>query len=200
MVFALHSTAAVRSIAIVTAVVIMAAWAMLRYPSGSAADSPAVERPAGHLQEIRSIALDGHNSLSPQLRELLETRVGAPLDRDRLDRDRRAMERALDDLGYLAARVEPATVAFDAAGAAYVSFEIEQGPVFHVRSVRVTGPGKDAVVITLAAGDDAIRSRIELARQALADGLGRRGRPAKVALSVRTDLAEAAVDVILATT
>jgi outer membrane protein assembly factor BamA len=109
------------------------------------------------------------------------------------------MERALADLGYLAARVDPAVVTFDAAGAAYVTFEIEQGPLFYVRSVEVTGPGKDAAVVTLSPGDDAMRARIDRARQALTDGLARRGKPADVELSVRTDLAAAAVDVVLAT-
>ena len=54
-------------------------------------------------------------------------------------------------------------------------------------------------MVTLAAGDDAIRGRIERARQGLVEGLVRRGRPAQVELSVHTDLAAAAVDVSFAT-
>jgi hypothetical protein len=192
--------AVVRSLALLTAVVIVAAWAMLRHlPNTSANAEAAVDRPIARLQEVRSIALDGHHLPSARLREALETHPGDQLDTARLARDRGAMERELAGLGYLAARVEPAAITFDAAGAAYITFEIDQGKLFHLRSVEVTGPGKDVGVVTLAAGDDAVRARIERARQALADALVRRGKPATVALSVHTDLAAAAVDVVLAT-
>jgi hypothetical protein len=190
----------VRSVAIFVAVVIVATWAMVRHlPSTSANAEAAVGRPIARLQEIRSIALDGHHLLLSRLREVLDTRPGQQLDTAGLERDRHAMERELAGLGYLAARVEPAVVTFDAAGAAYLSFEIDQGKLFHLRNVTVTGPGKDAAVVTIAAGDDAIRARIDHARQALADGLARRGKPATVELSVHTDLAAAAVDVVLTT-
>jgi outer membrane protein assembly factor BamA len=190
----------VRSLAIFMAVVIVAAWAMLRHlPNTSANAEAAVDRPIARLQEVRSIALDGRRLLSSRLRDVLETRPGQQLDSARLERDRDAMERELAGLGYLAARVEPGVVTFDAAGAAYVTFEIDQGKLFHLRNVLVTGPGKGAAVVTLAPGDDAVRARIDHARQALADGLARRGKPASVELSVHTDLAAAAVDVVLAT-
>lgn len=189
-----------RSLGIFMAVVIVAAWATLRHlPNISANAEAAVDRPIARLQEVRSIALDGHRLQSSRLRDVLETRPGQQLDSARLERDRDAMERELAGLGYLAARVEPGVVTFDAAGAAYVTFEIDQGKLFHLRNVSVTGPGKDAAVVTLAPGDDAVRARIDHARQALADGLARRGKPATVELSVHTDLAAAAVDVILAT-
>ncbi len=182
------------------AVVIVAAWATLRHlPNISANAEAAVDRPIARLQEVRSIALDGHRLQSSRLRDVLETRPGQQLDSARLERDRDAMERELAGLGYLAARVEPGVVTFDAAGAAYVTFEIDQGKLFHLRNVSVTGPGKDTAVVTLAPGDDAVRARIDHARQALADGLARRGKPATVELSVHTDLAAAAVDVVLAT-
>jgi outer membrane protein assembly factor BamA len=182
------------------AVVIMATWAMSRHlPNTSANAEAAVDRPIARLQEVRSIALDGHRVVSARLRDVLETHPGQQVDSTRLERDREAMERELAGLGYLAARVEPAVVTFDAAGAAYITFEIDQGKLFHLRNVEVTGPGKDAGVVTLAAGDDAVRARIDHARQALAEGLARRGKPASVELSVHTDLAAAAVDVVLAT-
>lgn len=182
------------------AVVIVAVWAMFRHdPVTTANAEAAVNQPIARLQEVRSVALDGRRVLSSQLREVIGTRPGALLDADQLPRDRDAMERALADLGYLAARVEPARVTFDAAGAAYVTFAVDQGPMFHLRNVAVTGAGKDATVVTLAAGDDALRSRIERARGELADALGRRGRPAQVELSIHTDVAAAAVDVVLAT-
>jgi outer membrane protein assembly factor BamA len=189
----------VRAIAILTALVILAAWAVVRHPNPTANAEAAVDRPVARLQEVRSISFDGYKLAASRLRAVLETRPGAQLDTDRLGRDRQAMENALADLGYLAARVEPATVTFDAAGAAYVTFEIDQGALFHLRHVELTGPGKGAVVVTLGAGEEAVRARIERARQALADGLARRGKPAQVELSVHTDLAAAAVDVVLAT-
>jgi hypothetical protein len=190
----------VRSLAFAIAVVIVAAWATLRYlPNTSANAEAAVGRPTARLQQVRSIALDGHRLPSARLREVLETHPGEQLDTARLARDRGAMERELAGLGYLAARVAPAIVTFDAAGAAYITFEVDQGKLFHLRNVIVTGPGKDAAVVTLSAGDDAVGARIERARVALADGLARRGRPAAVELSVHTDLAAAAVDVVLAT-
>jgi len=189
----------VRSIAVVIAVVIVAVWAMFRHgPVTTANAEAAVNRPA-KLQEVRSVALDGHRLMASQLRQVIETRPGSQLDTDGLVRDRDAMEHALADLGYLAAKVAPAVVTFDAAGAAYVTFEIDQGPMFHLRNVKVTGIGKDATVVTLVAGADAIRSRIERARQELADALARRGKASAVELSVHTDVAAAAVDVVLAT-
>ncbi|HEU4730497.1 MAG TPA: POTRA domain-containing protein [Kofleriaceae bacterium] len=189
-----------RSVALLAALMIVAAWAMFRHlPNTSANAEAAVNRPVARLQEVRSIALDGRHLPQARLRDVLETRPGEQLDSARLERDRGAMERALADLGYLAARVDPAVITFDAAGAAYVTFEIDQGKLFHLRSVEITGPGKDAAIVTLVPGDDAIRARIERARQALADGLARRGKPTAVELSVHTDLAAAAVDVTLAT-
>ena len=200
MALALQPPGAVRTIVFAVALVIVAAWLMFRHgPVTTANAETAVDRPIARLQEVRSVALDGHRLPSSRLRAVLETRPGERLDAGRLRRDRDAMERALSDTGYLAAHVAPAQVTFDAAGAAYVTFEVDQGPMFHLRNVEVTGAGRDATVVTLAPGDDAVRERIEHARSGLADGLARRGRQAQVELSVHTDLAAAAVDVVLAT-
>ena len=199
MALALHLGPAVRWLGFVTAIVIVAAWVVFQRPATTANAEAAVNRPVARLQEVRSVALDGHRLPMARLREVLETRPGALLDAALLARDREAMERLLADLGYLAARIEPAEVTFDTAGAAYVTFEIDKGALFHLRKVEVTGTGKDAAVVTIAAGDDAIRDRIEHARQGLVDGLIRRGRPPAVELSVHTDIAAAAVDVTLAT-
>jgi outer membrane protein assembly factor BamA len=189
----------VRAIPLLTALVIVAAWAVIRHPHIAANAEAAVNRPVARLQEVRSISLEGHQLALSRLREVIETHPGQQLDTDRLGRDRQAMENALTELGYLAARVEPAVVTFDAAGAAYVTFEIDQGRMFHLRGVEVTGPGKGAAVVTLTPGDEAVRAHLEHARQALADGLAGRGKPVRVELSVHTDLAAAAVDVALAT-
>jgi hypothetical protein len=205
----------VRAIVITTAVVVIAAWVMLRrLPTTEANVEAAVNRPVARLQEVRSVALDGRNLPEARLREVLRTRTGEQLDSTRLERDREAMEQRLAELGYLAARVDPPTVTFDRAGAAYVTFEIDQGKLFHLRTVEVTGAGRDAVVVTLTSGDLAVRHRIESARDALSDALERRADqrpghravrgeprepPSSVELSVHTDLAAAAVDVTFAT-
>jgi hypothetical protein len=205
----------VRVFVIATALVIVAAWAGLRrLPNLSANAEAAVNRPIARLQEVRSVALDGKQLPEARLREVLATRPGEMLDATRLDHDREAMEQRLAELGYLAARVEPAAVTYDRAGAAYVTFEIAQGKRFHLRNVEVTGAGRDAVVVTLTPGDLAVRGRIESARDALSDALERRvqrteprgrnprGEPAppmSVELSVHTDVAAAAVDVTFAT-
>ena len=189
-----------RSLAFLVAIGIVAAWGMFgRLATTTANTEAAVNQPIARMQEVRSVALDGRRVLDSHLRALLETRPGEQLDRARLERDRDTMARELAAIGYLAARVEPAVVTFDAVGAAYVTFDIDQGKLFHLRKVEVTGPSRDLVVVTLGAGDDAIRARIDGARQALADGLARRGKPAQVELSVHTDLAAAAVDVVLTT-
>jgi outer membrane protein assembly factor BamA len=206
----------VRAIVLLTAVVTIAAWAMLRrLPNTVPNAEAALNRPVLRLQEVRSVALDGRQLPEARLREVLATRAGEQLDTARLERDREAMEQRLAELGYLAARVDPATVTFDKAGAAYVTFEIDQGKLFHLRTVEVTGAGRGAVVVTLTPGDLAVRDRIESARDALSDALERRADhrpgvpavphaeprdgPSSVELSVHTDLAAAAVDVRFAT-
>jgi Surface antigen variable number repeat len=190
------------AIAFAALVVTVAAWVTLR-PVPAASTEVAGSQPAVPLEEIRSISLEGDQLPQARLRQVLATRPGERLDPDhlpqRLERDRAAMERQLADLGFLAARVAPPIVTRDPAGAAYVIFEVDQGPLFHLRTIEVTGAARDAAVVTLTPGDPAIRDRIENAREALADGLLRRGTPATVELSVRTDLAAAAVDVVLST-
>jgi outer membrane protein assembly factor BamA len=186
----------VRWIGFVAASVLAAGWVIFRH-SPSAADVTADH--AARVQEVRSIALEGQKLPKARLRAVLATHAGDQLDTAHLAHDRDAMERELADIGYLAARVEPAIITFDARGAAYITFEIATGKLFHLRTVEVTGAARDAAVVTIASGDDAIRERIEHARVALAEGLARRGKPASVELSVHTDLAAAAVDVVLAT-
>ena len=133
---------------LIVATVIVAVWAVFRLgPVTTANAEAAVNRPIARLQEVRSVALDGRRVLSARLREVIGTRAGAQLDADQLGRDRDAMERALADLGYLGARVEPAKVTFDTAGAAYVTFAVDQGPMFHLRKIEITGAGKDAATI-----------------------------------------------------
>jgi outer membrane protein assembly factor BamA len=199
--FALHRRAVVRWLALFSAAVIIAGWALVDDPHAPAVAvvEAAVDHPTAHVQEVRSIAFDGNELPLARLRELLETHPGEPLDPDRLTRDRAAMARELAATGYLAAQVAPADVTFDASGAAYIMFEIDKGPLFHLRKVDVIGPGKDAAVVTISPGDEAIHARIDQARKTLAEGLARRGRSGAVELSVQVDRAAAAVDVVLTT-
>ena len=151
--------------------------------------------------QVESVAIDGGHGLPlAALRSVLHTRVGATLDDNALDHDRAALEAALEDRGYLAAHVGPPSITYDANGGAYIVFDIDRGPMFHLRSVAVTGPGEREIgVVTIAAGDEAVRERVEHARLALLDTIERRGRKGEVTLTEHTDFAAAAVDVVLAT-
>jgi hypothetical protein len=160
-----------------------------------AAPLPAVDR-----WRVQGVAIDGGRKL-PQaaLRAVISTKAGDRLDERQLERDRAAIEAR----GHLSAKVSPASVTHGPRGGAYVVFDVEPGPMYHLRSVTVTGPGqRDADVVRLAAGDEASHDRIARARQALADTLARRGGKQvgkQVELVVTTDEAAAALDVELAT-
>ncbi|MDX2093164.1 MAG: POTRA domain-containing protein [Kofleriaceae bacterium] len=157
----------------------------------------AVAKPNAKPNAIESVAIDGDNLPLAVLRDVLTTRPGGQLDPQTLVDDRTALERALAARGYLAAHVEPAEVSF-AAGSAFVTFPVEQGAMFKVRSIRVSGATeRDAGVLTLAVGDPAIEGRIQHARQLLADHLARRGKLKQVSVQVTRDEAAAAVDVEL---
>jgi outer membrane protein assembly factor BamA len=184
----------VRSFLLLIVAVAAAAWIAVGYLPTSVADADPV---VSQNQEVRSVSIDGRRLPLASLRAVLSTHPGDQLDANRLVLDRSALEAELQGLGYLAARVEPAVVNFSSSGAAFVTFQITQGPVFRLRSVTVTGATARDSVVTLTAGDDAIASRIERARQTLADNLARHGKPASVTVALRTDVAAAAVDVEL---
>ena len=189
-----------RSLLIILALAVVAGYVAVRHlPVTEANSDVAVNKPIDHMQQVRSVAFDGYQIPSARLREEIATRPGAQLDTSALERDRAVIEQDLAAHGYLAARVTGTNVTFDAAGAAYVTFTIEKGPMFRLRSVEVTGAAKDAAVVTIAAGDDAIRDRIDRAREVLADALERRGKPGTIDLSIHTDIAANAVDVRFAT-
>jgi outer membrane protein assembly factor BamA len=189
----------VRWLVLFTAAALVAAWAMGERPQTSQRAEAAVEPLPPAAQEVRSISFDGRQLPLARLRELLETHPGDPLDPARLDRDRAALSRELAATGYLAAQVAPPDVTIDHAGAAYITFEIDKGPLFHLRKVAIVGPGKDASVVTINPGDDAIQARLDQARKALSEGLARRNKPASVELNVSIDRPAAAVDVELIT-
>ena len=185
----------VRSVFIVFVLAGVGAWGLTRQLPAEAAVG--TEQPA---QEIQSVAIDGGRNL-PQaaLRAVLTTKVGDMLDNRRLERDRHALEAALSAMGYLAARAMPPSVTFGPRGGAYVVFDVDRGPMFHLRSITVTGPGqRDAHVVTLSAGDEASEDRLARARQSLLDTFALRGGK-RVDLLVTPDFPSATVDVELAT-
>jgi len=184
-----------RSVLVASALVAAAAWGMLRQlPEGEAQASPHASRP----REIESVAFDGDRLPVAALRDVLATHAGDVVNTATLEHDRAALRAALASRGYLRANVSPAQVTFDDDGGAFVTFAIDQGSEFHVRSVNVAGaPAKDAGVVTITAGEVASPVHIEEERQALATRLAARGKQATVTVQMATDDAASAVDVTL---
>ncbi len=183
-----------RSFVVLCAVVIAAGWVGVRHlPARAEAD--VVQ--AAPSREVRSIAFDGRSLPLATLRGALATKPGDVLDEERLVRDREAMIAALAERGFLGAEVSPARVVQTRAGA-YVTFAVETGPEFRVRSVKVSGATEaEAGVVTLSAGEIVDAHRIERAREALADRLAARGKRREVLVHVAQDLAAAVVDIEL---
>ena len=178
------------------AVVIAAGWVGIRHlPRTAEADVVRTTRP----QVVESVALDGRGLPAVgALRQAVSTRVGAVIDPDQLARDRAALEAELVARGYLAAHVAPATVSHDEDGGAFITFAIEQGQPFRVRSVKVAGAAPaDAGVVTLRTGEVVLSERIERARAALADRLAARGKRSEVAANVVPDISAGVVDIEL---
>ncbi|HEY4183086.1 MAG TPA: POTRA domain-containing protein [Kofleriaceae bacterium] len=150
---------------------------------------------------IASISLDGHEDNVPvaALRTDLSTKLGETVDAQKLVTDRQAMLADLVGRGFLSATVSPAQVMFASDGAAYIVFDVSLGQQYRVRSVTVTGATEKDAVITISSGDDAIASRIESARNILAENLARHGKPHDVTLTTTVDHAAAVVDVALVT-
>jgi outer membrane protein assembly factor BamA len=191
----------VRSLALVAAVLAVASWFVIRnLPEREAEAGRTVS--AARSKEIQSISIDGGNGRLPitALRAALSSRVGGIADDGVLARDREALETMLEARGYLSAKVAPPTILDAPTGGTYVVFDVDPGPMFHFRTVEVTGPGKQEVgVVTIASGDDAISERATHARQALEATFARRGRKVSVELAQHTDVSAAAVDVTITT-
>jgi hypothetical protein len=187
----------VRSLVLFLSFVAAVAWGAMHLQSGDAAAAePTHEAQAG---EIASISIGGHAVPVNELRQVLASKPGERLDDARLAADREAMQRTLVSHGYLAARVYAPDVTRGANGAAFVTFTVAMGPLYHVRTVSVTGAtARDIGVVTIAKGDPAESERIAHARQVLADRLVARGKHVEVAAELRTDDAASAVDVVLA--
>lgn len=185
-----------RSLLVFAALAALCGWVGVRFLPTT--EASAARPSAMRAQEIQSVAIDGGRGLPlAALRATLSTRPGTMIDATALAQDRGALEGALMARGRLAARVEPATVTFDREGGAFVTFQVTQGPMFKLRSVRVDGAtDKDAGVVTLGAGDEASADRIERARVALGENLARRGKPGAVDVAVTPDLVSGVVDVV----
>jgi surface antigen-like variable number repeat protein len=190
-----------RSLLVVAAFLAVAGWVVVHHLPER--DAEAGENPrAAKVDEIQSISIDGGQGRLPitALRAQLTTKVGEALDTAKLAHDRDALETLMTSRGYLSAKVAPAAITHGPLGGAYVVFDVDPGPIFHFRSVEVTGPGKQEVgVVTIASGDDAIGERAAHAVQALHDTLARRGRTSTVELAQHTDVSAAAVDVTITT-
>ncbi|HEY5945992.1 MAG TPA: POTRA domain-containing protein [Kofleriaceae bacterium] len=188
-----------RSLVVITALALAGGWFAIRHlPATAEADVTTASR----LREVQSIAFDGRALPTADLRAALITRTGEVVDAEKLAADRIALTAALAARGYLAAQVKPAQVVYGDGGAAFVTFAVEQGPLFRVRSVKVAGATQlEAGVVTLGAGEVAIAHRIERARDALADRLSARGKHrAVVVANVSPDPAAGVVDIELVAT
>jgi outer membrane protein assembly factor BamA len=184
----------VRSFVLLTALVIAAGWVGIRHlPTRAEAD---IVR-AAPSREVQSIAFDGRALPTATLRAALVTKPGDIVDADKLSRDRESLSAALAARGYLAATVGGARVVQTDAGA-FITFAVDQGPQFRVRSVKVAGASElEAGVVTLAAGEVVDGHRIDRAREALADRLTARGKRRDVLVHLSTDDERAVVDIEL---
>lgn len=190
--------AAVRSIVVLTLVAIACAFAVVRsLPDGDAYAAPLVVK----TKDVQSISIDGGRGLPVStLREAMQTKIGEEVETATLERDRRALERALAERGYLAAKVASPIVTFGPQGGVYVVFDVDRGPLFHIRNVRLEGPSwSDAGVVPVASGDEARGDRLARVRQAAQATLARHGKTLTVELALETDTADAMVDVIFTT-
>lgn len=186
---------------VVAVVVAAAAWGVLaNLPEAATASASGLASPHHALAPssnlVRGIALDGGRGLPlAELRAVIGTKVGAAIDEKQLAADRDAVEAELAERGYLAAKVADPVVTY-ANGGVYVVFDVQRGPMFRLRSVTITGPGQgDGSIVTIAAGDPAIQSRMAQARASLETSLSRNGKPAAVSLVVHSDRDAAVVDV-----
>jgi len=186
----------VRSVLLLLALAVAGTWAVVTHLPESEAQAEAIT--VARPQEIQSVSLDGRNLPLAALRDVLLTKPGALINLDTLSRDRSVLEETLVARGYLAAHVADARVTFGTGGATYVTFPIEAGPMFHIRSVSITGASElDAGVVTLGAGETADASRLTLARQALQARLEVRSKHSLVVTKLAPDLAAGVVDVEL---
>jgi outer membrane protein assembly factor BamA len=173
---ALHIPGPVRLFVVLAAMVVAGTGLAARYVKHGEASTSAVAK-AVRTQEVQAVSIDTpykprdeRRIPGAELRSLLVTKPGDLLDEQALVHDRKAIQDALVARGYLTAHVDEAHVTFTKNGGAYVVFDVARGPMYRFRTITVTGPGaKDAEVVTIATGDEALPVRIERAKQTLAD-------------------------------
>lgn len=198
MVSWLHILATVRSIVALTFAAVAGVVGLVEsLPEGDAHADPIVVR----TKEVQSISIDGGRGLPvSNLRDAMQTKLGAVVDTATLEQDRHTLEQQLALRGYLAAKVAPPVVTFGSSGGVYVVFDVERGPLFHIRNVRLEGTSwADAGVMPLARGDEANGERLARVRHAAEATLARHGKPLTVEVALQTDHADAMVDVVLTT-
>lgn len=181
---------------VLMALVLAGGWVAIRHLPDEAQAEPVARdvRP----QEILSVSLDGRGLPMAALRGVLETQAGALIDLATVQRDRVSLTKVLVDRGYLAARVDTARVTFGAGGAVYVTFPIEQGPLFRIRNINVAGASaSEAGIVTLAGGEVADADRIALTRRAVEARLKVRGKQNAVDAALALDTALGLVDIQL---
>jgi len=103
----------------------------------------------GTRYAIEDIQLRGNAKLSTEeLSVLIESAVGATVDRPQIDADVKALQERYGSLGYLDARVRAVRVFSAQPGLVRIAFEIEEGEQFRVGRVVVRGNArtKDKVV------------------------------------------------------
>ena len=186
----------VRSFLVFVALATAGAWVTIRHLPTGDAQAARVAPPVGP-QTVQSISIEGRYLPLHDLRALLSTKHGDVLVGATLEADRVAIQADLVRRGHLGARVEPAVVTYGAAGGAYVTFQVAQGPLYKLRQVTLSGATARDAVVTLSAGEDADAQRIERAREVVAEQLARRGRPGTVTATVRPDHEAGVVDVDL---
>jgi hypothetical protein len=187
-----------RAIAILLALTLSGAVAFVHgLPDGQVHAAPTL----AHTQEIHSISIDGGRGLPhAQLRAAMATKLGDVVDTAKLAHDRITLQNELAARGYLTAKVGDPIVTYGPSGGVYIVFDVERGPLFHIRTITLVGPNwKDIGVVTLAPGDEAVDARLQRVRQTAQDTLQRLHKNAKVDLVVIPDASEHVVDVRLIT-
>jgi outer membrane protein assembly factor BamA len=188
----LHSDDGVRSLLVCLGLAAVSAVVGIRHRP-QPADAARVSRPL----QIQSISLDGRSL--PSLRPVLSLHAGDLFDAAKAAQDRAALESTLVERGYLSAKVDSPQVTYDMTGGVFMTYAITQGPLFHVRSVTVTGATQtNAGVVTIGVGEVVAADRIAHARLALAERLAVRGAPVTVVAKVYPDESAAVADVELA--
>jgi outer membrane protein assembly factor BamA len=189
----------VRSLFLLLALAFGGGYLALRHaPERDAqADAMAPAQP----QQIQSVSLDGRDLPVAALREALTAKPGDMIDLAALERDRLSLEDTLVARGYLAAHVAAPRVSFGPTGATFVTFPIEQGALYRIRNVTVTGASDtEAGVVTLGSGETADAARIGHARQALESRLDVRSKSAAVDVKLTPDRGAGVVDIELVAT